>query len=55
MQVIEPLDEHQEGQLFDDRERVRYAARPEGVPDLIDLAANGSCDHDMPRNCFVRR
>lgn len=49
MQIVEPLDEEQIGDLLDHREGIGYTAGPEGVPDLIDLipdfaGAHGSKD-----------
>ena len=35
VQLVEPLDEQQVGELLDDRERVRDAPGPHRVPDLI--------------------
>ena len=43
---VEPLDEEQIGELLDDRERIRNAARPHGVPDLVDLGLEFTRDHD---------
>jgi len=40
MQIVEPLDEQEVGDLLDHRKRVGHAAGPEGVPDLIDLIAD---------------
>ena len=38
VQVVEPAQEQQVGDLLDDFERVGDAAGPEGVPDAVDLA-----------------
>jgi len=45
VQVIQPAQEEQVGDLLDDFERVGDAAGPEGVPDLVDLALDGAGDH----------
>jgi hypothetical protein len=37
VQVVQPAQEEQVGDLLDHLERVGDAARPEGVPDLVDL------------------
>jgi hypothetical protein len=37
MQVIQPLNKQQVGDLFNHRKRVANAARPEGIPNLINL------------------
>jgi len=44
VQVVEALDEEQVRDLLDHLERVGNAARPEGAPDLIDLAFELSGD-----------
>ena len=36
VQLVEALDEQQVGELLDDRQRVRDAAGPHGVPDAVD-------------------
>ena len=46
VQLVQALDEQQVGELLDDRERVRDAARPHGVPDLVDLGLQLTGDHD---------
>jgi hypothetical protein len=38
LNVVEAADEQQVGDLLDDLQRVADAARPEGVPDAVDLA-----------------
>jgi len=38
MQVVEPLDEQQVRDLLHHLQRIGYTSRPEGVPDLVDLA-----------------
>lgn len=45
MQIVETFDEHQKRELFDHRQRIGDAARPKSVPDLIDLGADGACEH----------
>ncbi len=37
VQIVQPFDEGQIGDLLDDFQRVRDAARPEGVPQLVYL------------------
>jgi len=44
VQVVEALDEEQVRDLLDHLERVGDTARPEGAPDLIDLASELSGD-----------
>ena len=46
VQLVQTLDEEQVGQLLDDRERVRDAAGPHGVPDSVDLGLQLAGDHD---------
>ena len=46
VQLVQPLDEQQVGELLDDRERVRDAAGPQGVPDSVDLGLQLTGDHD---------
>ena len=43
LQVVEPAQEEQVGDLLDDLERVGDAARPEGVPDAVDLTPRYRC------------
>ncbi len=45
VQLVEALDEEQVGKLLDHRERVRDAARPHRVPDLVDLGLEFTRDH----------
>lgn len=45
MDFVEPLDEKQLGDLFDDRLRVGHSARPEGVPDLDDMGTDVTGQH----------
>ena len=45
VQVVQPLQEQQVGNLLDDFQRVGDAARPEGVPDGVDLGADFACEH----------
>src|SRR6185437_8336113 len=40
LQLVEPLEEEQVGNLLDDFQRIRNAAGPELVPDGIDLTAS---------------
>jgi hypothetical protein len=42
---VEQAGEHEEGNLFDDGERVGDATRPELFPELIDAAAKWASDH----------
>ena len=46
VQLVQPLDEEQVGELLNDRERVRDAAGPHGVPDSVDLGFQLTGDHD---------
>ena len=46
VQLVQTLDEQQVGELLDDRERVRDAAGPHGVPDSVDLGLQLTGDHD---------
>ncbi len=46
LQVVQPAQEEQVGDLLDHLKRVGDATRPEGVPDLVDLALDGSRDHE---------
>ena len=46
VQLVQSLDEEQVGKLFDDRERIRDAAGPHGVPDSVDLGLQLTGDHD---------
>jgi hypothetical protein len=45
VQLVQPADERQVGDLLDDFERVGNAARPEGVLDLVGLAADFAGKH----------
>ena len=45
LDFVEPFDEEQVGELFDDRQRVGDAARPHGVPDAIDFGFEFAGDH----------
>jgi hypothetical protein len=45
VQVVQPAQEQEVGDLFYDFQRVGDAAGPEGVPDLVDLALDGAGDH----------
>ncbi len=53
MEVVEPFDKQKVGNLLDDRERVRHAARPEGVPNLIYLIADVARQHCSPLPYFA--
>jgi hypothetical protein len=44
VQVVQPAQEEQVGDLLDHLERVGDAAGPEGVPDLVDLALDWTGD-----------
>jgi hypothetical protein len=46
VQVVQPAQEEQIGDLLDHLERVGDAAGPEGVPDLVDLALDVAGDHE---------
>ena len=50
VQVVEPLEEKQVGDLLDDFQRVGDAAGPEGVPDAVDLVTDFVGEH----NCWLR-
>ncbi len=45
MRVIQPPDEQQVGDLFNHLQRIGNAARPEGIPDSVDLAAKFASEH----------
>jgi hypothetical protein len=45
VEIIQPANEKQISYLLDHFERVRDTARPESVPDLIDLTANFAGKH----------
>ncbi len=45
MQVVEALEEQQVRELFHHFEGVRDAARPEGVPDSVDLRSEFAGQH----------
>ena len=47
VQVVEAAQEEQIGDLLHHLQRVGDAARPEGVPDLVDLAADFTADYGM--------
>ena len=47
MQLVEPLDEEQVGELLDDGERVRDAAGPHAVPDAVDFGLDFTGDHGV--------
>ena len=51
LQLVQTADEEEVGDLLDDLERVGNAAGPEGVPDLVDLAAYCSCQHRARPGC----
>ena len=42
---VQRPDEHEIGQLLNDGQRIRDAARPDVRPDFIHLIFNGSCNH----------
>jgi hypothetical protein len=48
VEIVEPPQEEEVGDLLDDLERVRDASRPEGVPDAVDLAAKLAGEHMSP-------
>jgi len=45
VQVFQPPQEQQVGDLLDDLKRVGDAAGPEGIPDAVDLALEVTGDH----------
>jgi hypothetical protein len=45
VQVVQPAQEQQVGDLLDDLQRVGDTAGPEGIPDAVDLALEVTCDH----------
>ena len=47
VQVVEPAQEEEIGDLLDHLQRIRDAARPEGVPDAIDLVLDVAGDHAL--------
>lgn len=54
VQIVEPALKKQIGDLLDHLDRVGNAARPEGVPDGIDLAAEFACEHGGFGGVLVR-
>lgn len=44
---VQRADEHQIGQLLDDGQGVRDAARPDVRPDFVDFVFNDACDHSI--------
>ena len=59
VEVIQAADEQQVGDLFDHLQRIGDAARPERIPDPVDIALQLAGDHDPPlsssgseRNCI---
>ena len=54
VQLVQPLDEEQVSELLDNRERIRDAAGPHGVPDSVDLGLQLTGDHDQEfRPCLT--
>src|SRR5699024_12242646 len=49
LQIVEPADEQQVGDLLDHLDRIADAAGPEGVPDAVDPALQLTSDHT--RHC----
>ena len=45
MRLVQPAHEQQVGDLLDHLQGIGDAARPEGVPDAIDLVAQFTCEH----------
>jgi hypothetical protein len=45
VELVQPADKEEIGDLLDDLERVGDAARLKAVPDAIDLAAKFARDH----------
>jgi len=45
LQVVQAAKEEQVGDLLDHLQRVADAARPEGIPDAVDLALELPSDH----------
>src|SRR5581483_4102785 len=43
--LVQPLEKEKVGNLLNDFERIRDAARPKSIPDLIDLTANFAGKH----------
>ena len=50
VQLVEPLDEEQVGELLDDRERIRDATGPHRVPDVVHFGFESAGDHDLKIN-----
>lgn len=48
MKIVEALDEEQVGDLLDHPEGIGHPARPEGIPDLVDLGADWPSEHVVP-------
>ena len=57
LKIVEPADEEQIGDLLDDLQRVGNAARPERVPELVDLVAQFAGQHgcDLVPSRFLFR
>lgn len=47
LKLVEPLNEQEIRDLFDDGERIGDAARPEGIPDFVDLVADFAGKHEV--------
>lgn len=47
VEVVQAAQEEQVGDLLDDFDRVGDAARPEGVPDLVDFAFEVAGEHGV--------
>jgi hypothetical protein len=54
LEFVEALQEEQVGDLLDHLERIADAARPEGIPDAVDLLLDDAGDH-VRGFCFARR
>ena len=50
VQLVEPLDEEQVGELLDNRERIRDAAGPHRVPNVVYFGLEFAGDHDLSFN-----
>jgi hypothetical protein len=47
MQIVEPLEKQQIGDLLDDFERIGDAARPECIPEGVNFTADFAGEHEL--------
>jgi hypothetical protein len=53
LQFVQALEEEQVGDLLNDFERIGNPARPESVPDAVDLIANFTSEHECEALTFL--